>query len=267
MAFHYYSALRSKGTPVSNEQSNMLLYKLEIPFLSKLPQEQHAVITEEMRKAKRALLANIPSTFDSDRNEKQPNLIMVTSLTRNNGKTFFSWMLARSLATEMDRQILLVDAAPKLGNNETTCNTSPFVQHPAQGLMEYLYNTNKQPLSDFVYQTETPNLRYIAAGSQKAYMATELFTSQRMSVLLDEFRHRYSDRLVVIDSFPLLGFNESQALAQLVDHIVVVVDEGSALKVDLVEAVKLLPSNIPVYFVINKCVNTQQRWQWLKNSI
>jgi len=266
MAFHYYSALRSKEFAVSTElKNNMLNYKACQPEMLLFRREQSAIIAEEMRKAKRALLANIPPANDSA-DGKKANLIMVTSLTGGDGKTFFSWMLSRSLATEMDRQILLVDAAPKIGETAREFS-SPFVNHPPCGLMEYLYNTDNRPLSDFVYQTETPNLRYIAAGSQSAYLATELFTSQRMSKLLNEFRERYDDRLVVIDGFPLLGFNESQALLPLVDHIIVVVDEGAALKSELVDAIKLLPTDIPVYFVINKCVNTNSRWKWLKNTL
>ena len=64
-----------------------------------------------MRRIKRPLLLNIQRAQARGVQEGcPPNLIMVTSALPGEGKTFVSINLAMSIAAELDRRVLLVDA-------------------------------------------------------------------------------------------------------------------------------------------------------------
>ncbi len=70
------------------------------------PDAERTPIGESFRRIKRHLLANVASP----KAETGTNLVMVTSALPGEGKTFCSINLAISIAMELDRTVLLVDA-------------------------------------------------------------------------------------------------------------------------------------------------------------
>ena len=72
------------------------------------PQAEHSNLAEEFRMIKRPLLDN--AFGQNGIKVKNGNLIMVTSSLPGEGKTFCSINLAMSIAMEMGRTVLLVDA-------------------------------------------------------------------------------------------------------------------------------------------------------------
>ena len=72
------------------------------------PDTPRAQIADEFRVIKRPLLANIQAKAAGS--VERPNLIMVTSSVPGEGKTFVAVNLAISMAMELDKTVLLVDA-------------------------------------------------------------------------------------------------------------------------------------------------------------
>jgi protein-tyrosine kinase len=73
------------------------------------PHGEHSThISEQFRNIKRPLLTHINGLAASP--VTHPNLIMVTSSISGEGKTFTSINLAMSLAMEMEKSVLLIDA-------------------------------------------------------------------------------------------------------------------------------------------------------------
>jgi Mrp family chromosome partitioning ATPase len=70
------------------------------------PDGERTIVSECFRRIKRHILANIANPDSPPR----ANLIMITSSVPKEGKTFCTINLAISLAMEMDRRVLLVDA-------------------------------------------------------------------------------------------------------------------------------------------------------------
>ena len=61
-------------------------------------------------------------------------------------------------------------------------------------------------------------------------LSTELMAGSAAANLLEEISHRYADRIVILDTPPVLPTSEPSALALPVGLIVVVADAGSTLK-------------------------------------
>ncbi len=204
------------------------------------------LINEEYREIKRKLLQNafgpLASTISNS------NIIMVSSARPAEGKTFSAVNLALSIAAEQDKTVLLVDADVLKPNILRTLGLDP-----QNGLMEYLLG-KVDDLSDVIYHTNVPKLRIIPAG-QSHHLSTELLASQMMKVTVEEFATRYPDRVVIIDTPPLIGINESAILANLAGQAVIVVEEGRSKLNDIQSAVERLNPDMAIGFLVNKSTN------------
>lgn len=203
-------------------------------------------INEEYREIKRKLLANAFGPLSSTL--KNSNIIMVTSGRPSEGKTFTATNLALSIASEQDKTVLLVDADVLKPN---VLNT--FGLQRQRGLMEYLTG-EVDDIADVLYPTNVDKLKIIPAG-RTHHLSTELLASQKMHETVDEFANRYPDRIVIIDTPPLIGITESAILANFAGQAVVVTEEGRSKLSDIRLSVERLNPDMAIGFVVNKVVN------------
>jgi receptor protein-tyrosine kinase len=201
------------------------------------------VINEEFRVIKRKLLDNAFGPLS--KSLKNSNIIMVTSARQGEGKTFTAINLALSIALEQDKTVLLVDADVLRPNVMKTLELKN-----EQGLMEYLLG-EKDDISEVMCRTNLDKLRIITAGKSH-HLSAELLASERMFAAVEEFANRYTDRIVIVDTPPLLGINETAILANLAGQAVVVTEEFKSKLVDVENAVKHLRPEMAIGFIINK---------------
>ena len=201
------------------------------------------LINEEYRAIKRKIIDNAFGPLSKSLNNS--NIIMVTSSRPGEGKTFTAVNLALSIALEQDKTVLLVDADVLRPNVMRTLELQN-----QQGLMEYLLG-EKTDIAEVMCQTNVPNLRIIPAGKSH-HLSTELLASERMYDAVQEFANRYPDRLVIVDTPPLLGINETAILANLAGQAIVVAEEAATKISDIQEAVGHLNPEMAIGFVVNK---------------
>ena len=184
-------------------------------------------IADEFRVIKRPLIANASGKGSSP--IKNGNLIMVTSAVPGEGKSFSSVNLAMSIAMEFDRSVLLVDAdvaRPSLPQRLGLPDTP--------GLLDVLSDKSVD-LSQVLLRTNVEKLTFLSSGKQHE-RATEMLASDAMTELLDELAARYSDRIVIFDSPPLLVTTEARALATHMGQIVFVVHAETTLQSEVMQA-------------------------------
>jgi exopolysaccharide/PEP-CTERM locus tyrosine autokinase len=144
-----------------------------------------------------------------------PRSILVTSAAIGEGKTFTATNLAISVALNINKHVLLIDAdlrRPQVHRR--------FGLEAAAGLSEYL--SEIRPLSSLLVKTPVPKLTLLTGG-RPPENPSELISSERMADLLLEVTRRYPDRLVVIDAPPPALAAETGVLARQADGILVVV--------------------------------------------
>lgn len=208
------------------------------------PDTTHSKLLEELRVVKRRLLANCfdpKSEFEGD-----PRLIMVTSATSGEGKTFLAINLALSLATEIDRSVLLVDTDMVKGDVMRVLGADL-----ERGLTDVLAS-DEWDVRDALIATNVESLTLLPAGPMPNN-ATELFSSEKMVRLINDLSRRYPDRLVIFDTPPLLAATEAHVLATLVGQVVLVVEAQRTTHAHLAEALEqLADSKAKVSLLLNK---------------
>jgi len=213
------------------------------------PDAERTEIAEEFRLIKRPLLMNaIGQGGDA---VPRGNMIMVTSSLPGEGKTFCTINLALSIAMEMDRTVLLVDAdvaKPKL--------LQYLGVRAEKGLLDVL-RSGSLTLPDVLLKTNIEKLTILSAGKPYKH-ATELLASEAMNNLIEDMASRYSDRIVIFDSPPLLATSEASVLAAHMGQIVMVVEADKTPQAAVREALgQIEDSGAAISMLLNKTTGPQ----------
>jgi len=211
------------------------------------PDAEKSQIAEEFRIIKRPLIAN--AFGQGAARVKNGNLIMVTSSLPGEGKSFCAINLAISMAMEMDRTVLLIDAdvaKPRIPEY--------LGIHADKGLLDVLQDKDLK-LSDVLIRTDIAKLTVLPAG--RTYKrATELLASAAMTRLIEDIGNRYPDRIILFDSPPLLATSESSVLATHMGQIVMVVEAERTSQEAVREALSHIQSCEVVGMLLNKTTPT-----------
>jgi protein-tyrosine kinase len=203
------------------------------------PQHQRS---SEFRHIKRQLMADI-------RANPEERVILVTSSMAGEGKSFTTVNLACSLALEHEHTVLLIDAdavKPLL--------TRTLKLEGQPGLMEALAEPARDAES-LVWRTDIPGLSVMPAGGASD-CTTEYFASSRPRAVLDQLL-RVPDRIVLIDSLPMLLTTEAPALLPVASQILMVVRAEKTAQAAAQEALNLIGDRPNVKLVLNGVTRTK----------
>lgn len=207
------------------------------------PDSRRTSLVEQFRTIKRPVL--MKGSHLSDDRVPNGNVILVTSAVPGEGKTFTAVNLAMSIAMELDHTVLLIDA------DAVKSDISNLMGLEAtEGLTDFLAQP-KRALSEFLIKTDIPKLTVLPSGPVRANV-TELFASDQMRKLVEEFGRRYTDRIVIIDSPPLLATSGARVLSHLAGQTVFVVEAVRTPQSAVEEALGQLKGIRNVGLVLNK---------------
>lgn len=211
------------------------------------PDAEKSQIAEEFRIIKRPLIAN--AFGQGAARVKNGNMIMITSSLPGEGKSFCAINLAISMALEMDRTVLLIDA------DVAKPRVPEYLGiHADLGLLDVLQDKNLK-LSDVMIKTDIAKLTILPAG--RTYKrATELLASDAMTRLVEDIGNRYPDRIILFDSPPLLATSEASVLATHMGQIVMVVEAERTSQEAVREALSHIQSCEVVNMLLNKATPT-----------
>ena len=213
------------------------------------PNAPRSRIADEFRVIKRPLIANAAGKGSAQ--IKHGNLIMVTSAVSGEGKSFSALNLAMSIAMELDRTVLLVDADVASPSLPGTLGIPDSL-----GLLDVL-NQGSAEFGQVLHHTNVEKLTFLSSGRPHA-RAAEMLASDAMSELLEEMATRYSDRIIIFDSPPLLLTTEARSLASRVGQIVFVVGAENTLQSDVKRALATIEACPVKMMVLNKARTTTQ---------
>ena len=207
------------------------------------PKTRRGALVEQFRIIKRPMI--MKAAKESASRVPNGNLILVTSAVPGEGKTFTAVNLAMSIAMELDHTVLLVDADP--ANSDVSHVLGIDV---SEGLMDYLVEPSRT-LSELLVKTDMAKLTVLPSGHPRGNI-TELLASDDMRRFIDELARRYSDRIVILDSPPLLAASGASVLAHLAGQTLMVVEAIRTPQSALREALALLKPIHNVGLVLNK---------------
>ncbi|MEO8313422.1 MAG: AAA family ATPase [Pseudomonadota bacterium] len=207
-----------------------------------LPDEHVHQRASEYRQIKRQVVAEIRSNPDD-------RVVIVTSALAGEGKSFTSANLARSLAMEPDYTVLLVDGDAV----KPALSRALQITH-RPGLMNALGDASCD-VNSLILTTDIEGLSVLPAGSSSEN-ATEYFGSERMRLILAALQS-VPNRIVLIDSLPLLLTTEARVLMPLASQVLLVVRAESTPQAAVQQALNLIGETGNVKLVLNASVRTR----------
>lgn len=212
------------------------------------PLDQAIPVADEFRRIKRPLIDN--AIKHGPEHDDHMNLIMVASPLPGAGKTFCSVNLAASISLERELTVLLVDAdvaKPHISD--------AFGLGEVPGLIDILVDESMS-VDEVLVRTDLNDIQVLPAGCKHS-QSTELLASDRMAEVMHELATRYPDRLIVMDSPPLMITSEAQAVARQVGQIALVVEAGVTTNQQIQESLDVLSPDKAINIILNKSLYSQ----------
>jgi protein-tyrosine kinase len=172
-------------------------------------------------------------------------MIMVTSTLPGEGKTITAINLAFTFAREFQHTVLLVDADLRKQSVYKCLGCAG-----EKGLIDHLVDDT--PVSELITYPGIEKMTLISGGPSFKESA-EVLGSPRMKELVAEMKGRYPERYVIFDAPPILTGADVLTLAPLMDQVIVVVQAGKTSMDDAAKALKFLPKEKILGFVLNRC--------------
>ncbi len=214
------------------------------------PLDQAIPVAGEFRRIKRPLLDNAARDLSNDHNEHM-NVIMVASAMPGAGKTFCSVNLAASISLERELNVLLIDADVAKPHISSALGLGD-----RRGLLDLLVDDSLS-VEDVIVRTDLNDLQVLPAGRSNS-QSTELLASDKMAEVLHELATRYHDRIIVMDSPPLLLTSEAPAVARQAGQIALVIESGKTTTSAIEDALEHLDNKKAINVILNKSLYSQR---------
>lgn len=175
--------------------------------------------------------------------------LAITSTSHQTGNSLTAANLAISIAMELDRTALLVDA-----NFQSPAINKLFGLTVETGLSDYLLHDAE--LSSMLINPGIERLVILPAG-KPMINSTEMLHSPKMLRLVNELKSRYPSRIIIFDMPPILSQDDALGFSPYVDSVLLVIDEGQTKTEDLKHAAMLLKDTQVLGSVFNKSTDNK----------
>jgi len=199
--------------------------------------EPDSPIAEEYRK----LISSIVRM--NKRQKSFRNVLVITSSIGGEGKSMTAVNLAITMAQNYEHTVLLIDADVRRPSIHKYLNIKP-----GAGLCECI-NDGIDVGSTFM-ETGLGKMKFMTSGKHPGN-PIELFSSKKMRDIIDELKHRYADRYIIIDTPPVLPFSETRMLCSLADGVIFVVKDGLTTLRNIEESMEVLDDSTVLGIVYN----------------
>jgi Mrp family chromosome partitioning ATPase len=160
------------------------------------------------------------------------SLVAVTSPRAVDGKSLAALNLALAIAADHDRTALLIDADLSGVGLQRMLGLGD-----AHGLADHLRDAT--PLTGLLVNPGIARL-VLLPGGRAASDSAELLAARACAEAMREIKHRYRDRVIVVDLPPLLEAADALAFLPHADAVLLVLEEGTTRWPDVDEATELL---------------------------
>ena len=215
------------GIPLAKVIKRRLVESPEIVMVSK----RNSAGAEKFRRLKTMLVGA----------GRELQVLVVTSPTPGDGKSFVAINLALAFAAEQRGRVLLLD-----GDLRRPTIDGWLTPPPKLGLSELLRGDTE--LDHVVLTLENSDLAVLPAGTRTTDSG-ELLSSARAGELIAKLRTQY-DR-IIIDTPPIVPFTDADAIGAQSDGALMVARSGQTRRSNYAQALRLITSTKVVGTVLN----------------
>ncbi len=160
-------------------------------------------------------LNSLKFSLDLSHPDDPVKAIQVTSSVPEEGKTSLAISLGRAMSSS-GHKVIIVDGDLR----RSSVGKKLGLRDKHKGLSDYVVAGDSE-LADFLRKDPGSNMDYMPSGTAKFANATDIFSSHRMSSIIDLLKSRYD--LVIIDTPPVVALADARIIGRLVDKTVFVV--------------------------------------------
>lgn len=180
----------------------------------------------------------------------QGNTLLVTSANPGEGKTFLSINLGISIAQQLDKTALIIDADLR----------EPWEYHKSfsddfwgikteKGLSDYFLGNAE--IEDIMINPGIEKLTIIPSGKVVPNSADYL-ASSKMERLIKQLKKRYRERIIIFDCPAMLSYSDPLVFSHLIDGILLVIEAERTRPDQIKKVVDLLNGKNIIGCVYNK---------------
>ena len=162
--------------------------------------------------------------------KSRPRTIMVTSPLPLDGKSMVAANLAISIAQGINEYVMLVDCDLRKPSIDRLLGLSLH-----KGIRDYLEDGTS--VAPYFVKTSVAKLTVLPAGKVPPN-PSELLSSEKMRLLVEELKGRYEDRYIIFDATPAHFAAETTFLASMVDGVLLVVRSGKTARDSILQAIE-----------------------------
>ena len=248
-----YASQPSKARPVPINHTDIDFdYLQSLGYLAS--EHDDAIFSLEFRYLKRSLLLALQKS--SALNPlKTNNMVLITSSMEKEGKTFMSLNLALSMASALEKKILLID-----GDLIKSGLTKAFGLMDKPGFADLILHEDADCFRH-VQQTQVKGLEILTSGqvSLPFHAIDALYSGERIKRCLNVLAESYRDSIIILDTPPLLQTTASSMLSSYADLILLVVASGQTTVEDMDASMRMLNHCSNVNVVLNQLDNMFQK--------
>lgn len=230
--------VRGDHKPPDVDWRNFLSRCKSIPF--RPAPETHLIDADKPHEVPSEEFRSLRTRLNHLQNQQDLHLIVVTSASPAEGKTFSAVNLALA-QSQLEAPVLLADLdlrRPVIHNL--------FQAERAPGFADFI--AGEKPLEECIRRIEGTNLYFLPAGSQ-VKNPLELLNMRHVKVTLDGLRKIFN--WVILDTPPLLFSADANLLSTLADGTLIVVRIGSTTYDNVIRAMQTLCENNVLGIVAN----------------
>jgi capsular exopolysaccharide synthesis family protein len=147
--------------------------------------------------------------------DHEPRVFQVTSSIPEEGKTTLAMSLARILAGQ-DNKVILVDADLR----RSAVQKKMGLDTQGKGLTDFVLD-HDDDLEEFLIDDPKSSVRLMSTGSAEFVNATDIFSSQRMKNIVEVLRNRAD--YVIFDAPPVMAVADARLIGRFVDKTLFVI--------------------------------------------
>ncbi len=161
--------------------------------------------------------------------DKVIKVIIISSVSENEGKSTVAANIAISLAQKASNKVLLIDGDIRKPSVHKLFKVRSYRNI---GIEEYL--SGKRGYEEVIIPSFINNLDLVT-GKKGREDSTELVSSEKMQTLIKKSREKYD--FVIIDSPPMSLLSDAEAMLPYCDGSIIVVKQSSSLAIDINDAI------------------------------
>lgn len=199
------------------------------------------IVAENPKSPEAEMFRNLRTNIQFMNVSSEKKVMIVTSTTPGEGKSYVSGNLAAAFA-QLDKKVLIIDTDMRKGRQHVMFNlkAKPGISNFLSGVVDQDFIGDKDDIRNYIQETDVENLYLIPAGNVPPN-PSELLVSPKMHGMVEILKNSFD--IIIFDAPPCLIVADALIITRLVDFSIIVTAQN-VTKIEDLKRAKLAIENV-----------------------